>query len=497
MKVLFVIHGANLSEPLGPMLLSAVCKKAGHSTALTILEYGGFLEKVRDWQPDVVAYSAMSAGIELFRAADAQLRAWTRQRGQRVFRIMGGPHPTYYPEVVEEMELDAICQGDGEEAMRFLLERLESGRSLEGIPNIGLTREGAPTKAMEVALDALPFADRQAYCDSVPYYRHSGLRSFYASRGCPYKCTYCFNHAYHEMFAGCGPMLRRRSVENLIAEIEEVMRRYPPLRFVRFGDDTFSYKADDWLREFSEQYRRRIGKPFYCLMRSNTLTEDTARLLSEAGCRSISMSIESGVERVRNEVLKRNLTDDMVRRSFAIARKYNLPSFSNSILGIPGTTLQDDWKTLEFSRSLRQAAPSFTICCPYPGTELWQIAVSGGFISPTTTVGANYMDLSALNCYTQREKELQARMCYFGGLYCCVPGFLVPLVKWLIRSRLPLGLCNLLGMMYVEYRLATRVFRWAIPLHPRAILSLIKDTVRFWKPRRWSHPDPSIESATA
>ena len=127
-------------------------------------------------------------------------------------------------------------------------------------------------------LDALPFPDRGDYYRAVPVYRNMGIRSFSTSRGCPYDCTYCFNHAYNRMFRGCGKLLRRRSVANVIAEIQGVMAEHPPVRFIRFADDTFAHRADAWLEEFAESYSREIKVPFYCLMRSNTMNDDTAGL---------------------------------------------------------------------------------------------------------------------------------------------------------------------------------------------------------------------------
>jgi radical SAM superfamily enzyme YgiQ (UPF0313 family) len=483
-KVLFVVSTPHLSEPMGAMLLMACCRNSGHETDIAVLGRHDLCRRAAEWSPDVFAYSAMSAAVDLFREEDARLKTWLKAQNKKAFRIMGGPHPTYYPQVLDEMGLDAVCQGEGENALPLLLSRHEKGENLEGIPNIALTSAGAPIKERIHNLDAIPFAYRRPYFAALPHCRMAGLRSFYASRGCPYDCTYCFNHAYNKMFQGHGPLLRKRSVDNLIAEIEHVIRHEPPVRFIRFGDDTFAFSADAWLEEFAEKYRSRIGIPFYCLMRSNTLKEDTARLLSYAGCRSISMSIETGDAGVRNKILKRNLTDDAVIRSFELARKYHLPSFSNAMLGIPGTTLADDFKTLEFSRRLRQAAPTFSICRPYPGTELWDIAVGGGYLDPKAPIHGNYMDLSPLNSYSKSEKETQARMCYLGTLYCCAPKVVAPIILRLIRSSIPLKFCNLVGMAYMQYRTSTRIFRWAIPLSPRALISLVLDSIRFHTPRR-------------
>jgi len=478
MKVLFVTSTPFLSEPLGAMLLAAICRRAGHDTRLAILRSGGFLDTVRSYQPDVIAYSAMSTELRFFRDADAELRKWMEKNGKRIVRIMGGPHPTYWPAVAEELNLDAICQGDGDLALPEYLKCIESGGDPNAIPNMATSGKGARNKHLFEDLDSLPFAHREDYYKLVPYCRESGLRSFIASRGCPYDCTYCYNHAFKEMFQGCGPILRRCSVQRLIAEIEYVVRTYPPVRLIRFGDDTFSHKADAWLEEFVRQYKTRIGIPFYCLMRSNTLTDDTARLLSEAGCQAVGMSLEAGSDAIRNGILKRNLPEETVIRSFELAKRYKLNAFANSMLAIPGTTLADDFETLDFARRIRPAAPYFGVCCPYPGTQMWRMAVDAGHLDPQTQVGTHYLDRSVLKSYTQREKETQSRICNLGVLYVHAPRWLTPALLLLMRTRLPLTRLTRLGLFYADYRLATRIFPQAIPRTPASLLRLVRDTFR-------------------
>jgi radical SAM superfamily enzyme YgiQ (UPF0313 family) len=484
LRVLFVIPSAFVSEPLGVLQLMAVVRKAGHQAGLEIVGRGDPARRVERWPPDVIAYSAMSSSADAISREDARLRATLRARGRSAFRIMGGPHATFCPGVLDEMALDAICQGDGDRALPELLGRLESGAALEGIANIGLSISGAPVRELVEDLDALPFPDRGDYYRAVPVYRDMGVRSFSTSRGCPYKCTYCFNHAYNRMFKDCGKLIRRRSVGNVITEIQKVMAEHPPVRFIRFADDTFAHRADAWLEEFAKSYSREVKVPFYCLMRSNTMNDDTAGLLAKAGCRSVGMSLEAGSEEVRNAILGRNLSDRDVKRSFAAARRHGLRTYTNTMLGVPGTTPADDMMSLEYTRRIRPAAATFTICCPYPGTRIHEFARERGLLDDGSEPAGSYADLSVLNCYTQREKEQQARTCYLGPLYCFVPAFLLPLVRLVMKSRLSLRLCNLLGSLYTQYRMATRIAPWALPRNPLALVRFVRSWLGFFSPRK-------------
>jgi radical SAM superfamily enzyme YgiQ (UPF0313 family) len=384
--------------------------------------------------------------------------------------------------VTDDFELNAICQGDGDRALPTLLNRIEKGENLEGIPNIALSSFGAEKKELVDDLDNLPFVDREGIYESAPYYKGCGLRSFIASRGCPYSCTYCFNHAFNKMFKGCGKLLRRSSVDNLISDIEYVMRNFPPVRVIRFADDTFAHKADKWLEEFSEKYASRIQPPFYCLMRSNTLTEETAYLLARAGCQSIPMSIESGVQSVRNNILKRNISDETLIRSFEVADKFGIKVLAATMIGIPGTTLEDDFKSLEFTRKIHPAAPNFPILTPYPGTEIWKYAVESNLLDKETDVYVSAHDLSVMKCYSKEEKETQLRITYLGALFCHVPRFFVPLIFKLIKSKISLKLCRLIGEPYQHYCWSTKIFPQAFPRKLKSLFYIVKDTFRTWAP---------------
>lgn len=480
MKVLFVSSTPFLMEPLGVLMLIGACRRAGHDTRLAILRRHRVGRMAAAFRPDVVAYSTSTADLVMFRAADREILAAAKDWPRPPFRVMGGPHPTFSPNVLEEMDLDAVCQGDGDEALPELLSRLEAGAPFDDIPNLVPRGAKEPVKRiLSHDLDRFPFPERAAFYEAMPYCRTSGLRSFITGRGCPYNCSYCFNHAFNRMFKQCGPVLRRRSVDNVLDEIDQVRREFPPLRLVRFADDTFAHRVDDWLLEFAEKYPRRIGVPFYCLMRSNTLTEETARLLAGAGCQSIGMSVESGDETLRNVVLRRNLTDKLVRESFAIAEKYRITTYACTMLGIPGSTLEDDFRSLDFVRDLQPSAPIFALCTPFTGTDIWRECVKKGWLPESGADSARFHEATELSCFTPREREVQLRACYLGSLYTMAPGWAAPLVRAMIRGPFPMTLARYLGHTYTAYRISTRIFPQAIPWTPMAFLRIGLDSVRF------------------
>ncbi|MBF0108286.1 MAG: B12-binding domain-containing radical SAM protein [Magnetococcales bacterium] len=477
MKVLFVVADLSFGEPLGIMALSAICKRSGHTVHMMALNNHDIVASLDGFQPDIVGYSTMSPDAQFFADNDVKVREWSVCTGKKIVRVMGGAHPTFFPEVMDQLRLDAVCQGEGDWAILRIIEAVASGKSLDGIPNLITPTQRTLIKEVVDDLDSLPFPDRRIFFETDPELIHSGMRSFMTQKGCPFKCTYCFNHLYNNMFKGEGRNLfRRRSVESVLSEIKHVCQEYPEVRFIRFQDDSFVWKRDDpWLVEFAERYSKEIGIPFYCLIRADVITERVAALLAQAGCWSVGMSLEAGNERLRDVVLKREMSDEKVREGFAIARKHGLHITSNTILGIPGTTLDEDFQSVMMARSLKATTNQFTIFAPYPRTELTEYAQSLGVLDKEY----NFSELSPygtsmLNSYTDREKVIQRNLCFLGPLICRAPAFLVPILKRMTYINLP-RFYSFFGTIYIAYILSSRIFPG---IRPRGVVHLARGVVR-------------------
>ena len=117
-----------------------------------------------------------------------------------VFSVFGGPHPTFFPEMIEKEGVDAVCIGEGEYAMLELMNRLEQGKPADDIQNFWIKSNGTTKKNMVRPLiedlDELPFLDRELMYEGDKDLKLSRNKGFFAGRGCPYRCTYCFNHTH-------------------------------------------------------------------------------------------------------------------------------------------------------------------------------------------------------------------------------------------------------------------------------------------------------------
>jgi anaerobic magnesium-protoporphyrin IX monomethyl ester cyclase len=323
-----------------------------------------------------------------------------------VFSIFGGPHPTYFPDMLEKDGVDAICRGEGEYPMVELVEAFGEGRPINEIPNLWIKEDGRvfrnPLRPLIEDLDSLPIPDHEIFLRAVP--NNIWQAVVMTSRGCPYHCTYCYNHVYRELYRGKGRMIRRRSVGHVIEELKFI-KAHKNYEFIRFVDDLFTL-SPEWIEEFSEEYRKEIGLPFSCLVRANHITAKMARELKTAGCRRVQMGLESGDEDVRNKIFKRNLSEGDIVRAARLIQAEGMKLQTGNILGSPGTSLAQDLRTLDLNMRIKPDYAGVTLLQPYPGTEIFEYARNLGMLDSAagalreTTVGRK----STLKFKRKREK---------------------------------------------------------------------------------------------
>jgi len=383
MHLTFVIREID-NEPHGILLIAALLKEHGHRVSLTVASEEDPLAAVERLRPDVVAYSVYTGTQRYY----LDLNRRIKQR-LPVFSIFGGPHPTFFPELIEEEGVDGVCVGEGEYATLELMDALAAGEPYTGIRNwlfrteTGVVRNPLRPLLASAELDALPFADRELLYSAHPLSRSNRIRPFITGRGCPYNCSFCFNRAYSDLYQSAGHPtgLRRRSVDNVLREIEEVRRRYG-LSFITFMDDTFILNRR-WLEDFARAYPERIGIPFWCQVRANLVDDQVADTLAKAGCVSVSYGIEAGNDRLRNQVLNRNMSREQILGAARILRQHHIAFSTNNMLGLPTGGLQEDLETLDLNIQARPAYANVFLYQPYPKTQLGEMALQEGYMHGT------------------------------------------------------------------------------------------------------------------
>lgn len=451
LKILFIFKAGNyFVAPLGPMIMSAVARKEGCETSLCQLGKEDVLGRIADEKPDIVAYSSSTGEAKHY----VKINQAIKQRFPNIFTIMGGPHPTFYPDLLRETTLDAVCVGEGEGALADLIDRLSSGKEIEGIPNVVTPGKRAySVRNLVEELDSLPFPDYSLFFDNTVMGK-SSLKSFMTSRGCPYSCAYCFNDSWNRTYRGRGKVIRRHSVDWVIEDIKRIKGKWP-LSTVKFYDDIFAYRADEWLQEFSQKYKKDIDLPFFILTRCDLLTEDIVKLLKYAGCRTISMSIEAGNPRIRNEMLNRRMSNQQIIDAHELCQKYGIYTFANCIVGLPGTSIENELESVDLATRCRVDWAEFPIFYPYPGTKLGDQAIAMGMYTPDyNKMHTSYMYRSPLSCFNEREKDIHINLTCLASLAVMFPRLRNLLTMHLIywRPNLFFILLYYLVKMYVIRR---------------------------------------------
>ncbi len=283
--------------------------------------------------------------------------------------VAGGSICTAGELLLQKSEVDIVCIGDGEKTAQSIVDALHRREDLASIPNALVKRNGSilHTRREEpMALDAVPrpaweLLDMEKYT-ATSYLVPVTARSItmITGRGCPYNCSFCYRNF--------GRRLRHRSVDNVIQEMREVVDRYG-IGHIDFLDEIFNADRDyvnDLCRRIIEE---RFRLTWRCTGRANLVDRELLQLMYEAGCRWIGYGIESGSQKMLDDMGKRQRVED-VERSIRLARDAGMIVTGTFILGLPGETEHTIQETEQFFvRNRIFNVPFFPV--PYPGTRLF------------------------------------------------------------------------------------------------------------------------------
>ena len=231
--VLGVIPG--FSEPIGIFYLVSFLKSKGHNVALVNLYKRDFEKRIDELKPEIIGYGVIHGNHHEYLRINSQLK-----KKHSFVSVFGGPYATYNKELIHDKDVDIICIGEGEYALEAVVDSIENGELTRlDIPNlIFKNKENGSIVENQISafigdLDSLPMPDRDLFYSENSLAKHSGIKSFMSSRGCPFDCSYCFNHLYRKIYKDNGRHTRRHSVDRTIEEIVYVKKKYP-LKMVYF-----------------------------------------------------------------------------------------------------------------------------------------------------------------------------------------------------------------------------------------------------------------------
>ncbi|HOJ62111.1 MAG TPA: radical SAM protein, partial [bacterium] len=344
----------------------------------------------------------------------------------------GGPHPTFFPKMIEEEGVDAICTGEGEYPTLELVTALEEGKDFTKIDTMAfkvgekiIKNPNRPFISKQ-ALDDVPFPDRELIRHFAVWKQRTGY--VMAGRGCPYDCTFCFNHASRESQE--GRWTRQRSVDNVLAELHWLKDKYK-IVYVAFQDDTFILNRR-WLREFLPRYGKEIGLPFICNVRCDLTDEEEARLLAENGCIRVATGIESGSDELRRTILAKNISTEKILEACRLYYEHGIRVIGQNMFGVPGETVETALSTVELNIRCRTHINTFSFFAPFPGTKLGEMCEQDyGFSGDLKEIPREFQERLAPSIKLEK-KELIEKIGQCAHLFVSYPRIFW-FTKWLLK----------------------------------------------------------------
>ena len=446
------------SSSIGLRYLASILRKNGFNVSMIFFkeknialdlmelptkgEYDILLDLIQDIDPDIIGMGVRSSFFEI---ASTITRRIHQKLGKVV--IWGGTHATVAPEQSIKVA-DMLCLGEGEHVLLELAQKLSQNQDSSDIQNLWVKTNGQIVKNQIRDLfqhvDSLPFPD---YVNKNKYfienqnisYEDPGLQAFnldiMTSRGCPYHCSYCSNSLLHQLYKGKGPIVRQRSVQNVLDEIRTHKGLFPKLKRIDFIDEVFSWSRK-WVEEFVEHYKKDIGLPFHCMQHPNTTDKEIMRMLKDAGLERVEIGIQSGSERVRKNLFNRPVSDENLIKTSQIMRELKIVPFYDIIIDNPFETLEDKKQGLDLLLKMSQPFYMHLFSLIYfPNTNLTKRALGAKLITEDQVEG------HATKCFDQWYVSLKhprpAQDRFWISLYSLTSKRFVPkkLIKFLSKIQ--------------------------------------------------------------
>lgn len=358
--------------PIGLALLAARLRQRGREVAVydSFIGRGGPAGAAREAQrvrADVVGLPVVTpCATEVFEQAAA-----VRAASPDSVIVMGNIHADLFAEdILKKGIADIVVHGEAEDTIVDIDRAVVDKTDLGAVPGISFRRGDTVVRTAERQqiedLDTLPFPA----WDLFPM-EHYGLFKFAqvdspatlisGSRGCPYRCTFCSLHVM-------GPRRRKRSVPNLVDEIEWLHERFG-MKQVAFVDPIFPISRKEGIQFADELMRRGLHRKVKWVTetRVDLLDEEMLLRCHESGLKRVMFGIEVGDDAILAGLKKKFVVDES-RAAITLCRKVGIQTVGFFMVGVPGDTPASIERTIDLARELEPDFAKFTVFVPYPGT---------------------------------------------------------------------------------------------------------------------------------
>lgn len=308
--------------------------------------------------------------------------------------ICGGVHPTVDPESCLEFA-DYAMVGECEFSLIDFTNALIEGKDVRDVGNLCYMEDGQmkknPLAPAIKDLDDLPIFDHIPKLSYIQrkdtgiyeitrdiYHREGRFQGrtyeMLSSRGCAFSCTYCTNNYFNKMYPS-NKRVRRRSIPNIIKELEQMKRNDHEIKQVVFHDSSFLIGTRDYFKEFCEEYKKKIGIPFIVSTMPTTIDKEKLQLLKDAGVSWVTMALQTGSDNVNKNIYKRNSYKKDFLDATKLIKEVNLPVKSDVIMDNPFEKEEDILQTIEtIMETPKPCLYEIFSLALLPGTELFERA---------------------------------------------------------------------------------------------------------------------------
>jgi len=397
MRVLFIYPNLNAEEGFnhGIAALSGCLKARGHVTGLININEALYdlptddqiIEKLRAFKPDFVAFSVMTQQYKFALRLARKIKVALPNLPIGI----GGVHTIMCTEQVKNDAFwDYIGIGECDEAFPKLIDKLAAGEGdFRNVTNFCIRRADGSyqqnTLGPYPSLDALATKDYEIFDLPHMLSRKNGWQSVLTSRGCPYRCTYCFNHELAGRYLEDGghtrrSYLRHYPITRIVGELKELKKRHPCIETFIFDDDLFTLDKQYCIRFVKAYADAGLGVPYVLNAHVQAFSEPIAKALAESPCMIVKFGVESGSHELRKHVLGRPMSNQAIIDAFALCHSYGLHTSAFLMFGMPYETRAMMEETIDLMARIRPGRMRWAIFFPFPGTKSSTICKLAGLI---------------------------------------------------------------------------------------------------------------------
>ncbi len=371
-----------LPLPLGPAMVAAAARKAGHEVVLLNLMFEEDTDSalqgcIAGFRPEVIGISVRNIDDQNMSCPKFLLPpvrdvvATCRSLSAAPIVVGGAGYSIFPASALSYLGADVGIQGEGEAVFPAVLERLVAGTHLCGLPGVYLPDQPSPTRSFARSLDGMPLPEPALWIPAV-----SPRTEFWvpvqSRRGCPLDCAFCSTCTIE------GRGLRRRSPQAVVDWMQNLVAH--GFNNFNFVDNTFNlppYYVKELCRRILE---RRLAINLWCIIYPRWVDRELVELMARAGCREISLGFESGSDRMLRSLNKR-FNPGEVRAVAGMFADAGVQRRGFLLLGGPGETRESVEESLAFADSLRLEALKITVGLRiYPQTPLAATAIAEGLL---------------------------------------------------------------------------------------------------------------------